>query len=103
MDTEEFLRDLGIAEVVTASSVKAADEAMAREQFDLAILDFNLGAENSIELAERLSAAGTPLAFATGYGDAISSIATVPHLAVLKKPYSSSDLSGLLALASSAE
>lgn len=99
MDTEELLQTLGVAEVGLAGSVAAARDLAARRRYDLAILDFNLGSENSLIVAEELAAQGTVVAFATGYGDAVASIADVPNIGVLKKPYSREDIAALLARA----
>lgn len=97
MDTEDNLRRMGVAQVITASSVATALEELEAGPFDLALLDFNLGDESSEKVAEQLTALGTPFWFVTGYGDAIERLANTSADGVLKKPYSMHDLEDVLA------
>jgi DNA-binding LytR/AlgR family response regulator len=64
----------------------------------VALLDVNLGEETSHAVAERLTAAGVPFVFATGYDDL--ALLGVSDVAVLRKPYNLAALdaamSGLL-------
>ncbi|MGB3928225.1 MAG: GAF domain-containing protein, partial [Sphingobium sp.] len=87
MDGEDALRDLG-AEVLTAASVGRAREAIALGPVDLAVLDFNLGSETSLPVADLLAERGVPFIFATGYGDGLELPARFEHIALVKKPYS---------------
>ena len=66
---------------------------MSDSQVDVAVLDFNLGVESSLPIADALAANGTPFIFATGYGDGIDLPEAVRgdrrgH----EKPYSAEDL-----------
>jgi len=95
MDGEDALRDLG-ADVATAGSVGRAQEAIALRAFDLAVLDFNLGNETSLPVADMLVARGVPFIFATGYGDGLDLPARFGSLTLLKKPYSGASLAQAL-------
>lgn len=96
MDGEDALRDLG-AEVLTAASVGRAREAIALGPVDLAVLDFNLGGETSLPVADLLAERGVPFIFATGYGDGLELPARFEHVALVKKPYSGATLAQALA------
>lgn len=97
MEAEDILRDLGAADVRIAGNVADAlrhlDEAMP----DFALLDVNLGDENSERVAQRLADAGVPFAFATGYGDVAGLTSEFADTPVLQKPYTKRDLAGVLA------
>ncbi len=70
MLVEDLLFDMGCEIVGPAASAGEALAAAKAEQFDIALLDVNLGdGETSFETAEVLRARGVPFAFVTGYGD----------------------------------
>jgi light-regulated signal transduction histidine kinase (bacteriophytochrome) len=87
MDGEDALRDLG-AEVVTAGSVSRAREALSLQKIDFAVLDFNLGNETSLPIADLLAAQKIGFLFATGYGDGLDVPDRFGNVALIKKPYS---------------
>ncbi|WP_298402004.1 HWE histidine kinase domain-containing protein [Sphingobium sp.] len=96
MDGEDALRDLG-AEVMTAASVGRAREAIAIQPVDLAVLDFNLGHETSLPVADLLAERGIPFLFATGYGDGLELPERFEAVTLVKKPYSGATLAQALA------
>jgi len=96
MDGEDALRDLG-AEVITAASVSRAREAIANHAVDLAVLDFNLGNETSLPVAELLAEKGISFLFATGYGDGLELPDRFDDVTLLKKPYSGATLAQAIA------
>ncbi|MFC4593861.1 HWE histidine kinase domain-containing protein [Sphingobium tyrosinilyticum] len=87
MDGEDALRDLG-ADVVTAGSVSRAREALALRNIDFAVLDFNLGTETSLPVADLLAEQGIGFLFATGYGDGLDLPERFGGITLIKKPYS---------------
>ncbi len=95
MDGEDALRDLG-ADVVTASSVGRAREAIQLHAFDLAVLDFNLGDDTSLPVADLLAEKNIPFLFATGYGDGLELPARFSAITLVKKPYSGATLAGAI-------
>ena len=95
MDTEETLRELGVAKVDMASSVKEARRLVENGAPELAVLDYNLGDETSEPLARELIAQGVPVAMATGYGEAIRDLDDLDVIGILAKPYDRDDLLGL--------
>ncbi|HSQ96798.1 MAG TPA: hypothetical protein VLM18_12000 [Croceibacterium sp.] len=97
LDAEDALMACGISNVVIASNVVKALAVMAEALPDFAVLDYNLGDETSEAVARALTEAGVPYCFATGYGDALERMQAKPPYGVLKKPYSQSDLAGVLA------
>lgn len=95
MDGEDALRDLG-AEVSTVASVGRAQEAITVQSIDLAVLDFNLGHETSLPVADLLTQKGIPFLFATGYGDGLELPERFAHIVLVKKPYSGTTLAQAL-------
>lgn len=91
MAIEDMLTDLGCTAISVAGNVEKALALIATERFDLATLDVNLNGERSYPAAKALTAAGVPFAFATGYGEHGVDEGYGGQL-VLKKPYSSRDL-----------
>src|SRR5690606_37459323 len=94
---EELLPDLGVEVAVCARSLDGA-LAAARDpaRFDIALVDVNLGGEQSYDAVEALLQAGVPTRCITGYGSGSRPplAASVPGLG---KPSGSDDLSCALA------
>lgn len=96
MNTEALLLDLGVEQVQTAANVAEALVIIEKTRIDLAILDYNLGEENSLPVAERLSAAAVPIVFASGFDEALDLPASLGDVRLLKKPYSFDDLEQII-------
>ncbi len=95
MDCADTLTDLGAARVVTASTTSEAIAAIASHPFQFALLDFNLGEETSLRVADALLAQGVPFAFATGHDGDIQGKGHA-NAPVLGKPYGRKQLIPLL-------
>lgn len=87
MSAEVILLELGATRVESAGSVAEALRALARTTPSFAMLDLNLGNENSIPVAEKLKELGTPFIFATGYGERAPLPDSLNHMIVVQKPY----------------
>jgi len=88
MLVEELLVELGCEIGGTATTVlEAVSQIESGLDFDVAILDVNLGGENSFPIAEALIARGRPFMFATGFGPA-DIAQRFPGVLLLLKPYS---------------
>lgn len=87
LDAEDILRRLGAHNVSTEGTVEGAIDLIETERPELAILDINLGDQNSFAIADRLQQLGIPFLFATGYGEQ----AQLPEIhrsrMVVQKPY----------------
>src|SRR6185437_12014176 len=70
MAAEDMLRQAGARDVATAADVAQALAIIEKGGIELALLDVNLGEENSTPVADVLAARGIPFLFATGYGEA---------------------------------
>ena len=91
LDVEDGLRNELKMDVCMVHTLSAARHAIARETFDYALLDLNLGnGERSIELGLELARKGTTVVFASGYNrNEISEIADFP---LVEKPFRLSDI-----------
>ncbi len=87
MAAEVILLELGARHVGTAASVNQALASIDREKPDFALLDLNLGSENSIPVATRLRELKIPFMFATGYGERAPIPAELAEAPVAQKPY----------------
>jgi light-regulated signal transduction histidine kinase (bacteriophytochrome)/CheY-like chemotaxis protein len=87
LDVEDMLRSLGAGKVVLANSIAEARTAMSGEKFSFALLDVNLGSDNSLPIARSLIASGVPFAFGTGYGEALPLPETMANTPIVSKPY----------------
>ncbi|MCB8876623.1 HWE histidine kinase domain-containing protein [Acidisoma silvae] len=96
MDAEDILMELGAVEVRTVSTVAQALESLAQEKPSVAVLDVNLGEENSFPIADALKAAGVRYVFATGYGDQLRLPDAHAGTPTVKKPYTAASLSRVL-------
>lgn len=86
LDGEDVLRSLGAEDVKLASNVRSALQLLDEAKLDLAVLDYNLGAENSESIAEALKNRGIPFLFATGYGSGLDA-ARYAKVPIVTKPY----------------
>ncbi len=87
LDSEDALLALGAKQVQTASSIARATTLVTSGRIDFAVLDFNLGQETSLPVADLLSARGIPFIFATGYGDGLDLPDRFRDVALIKKPF----------------
>ena len=96
MMIEDMLLDLGCTLIGPASDFEKALALAGEALIDVAILDVNLDGIRSEPVADRLSARGVPLVFATGYGrDGISE--RYQNAPVLKKPFTEREMRRALA------
>ncbi|WP_022697346.1 HWE histidine kinase domain-containing protein [Euryhalocaulis caribicus] len=88
LDAEDMLTRMGAQKVEVAASASEALRLIEANTPDAAVLDVNLGDENSFPVADRLKELGVPYIFATGYGE--ESPAPDLHLdrPFVRKPYS---------------
>ncbi|WP_421993519.1 HWE histidine kinase domain-containing protein [Roseococcus sp.] len=96
LDAQSMLKHLGVPKVEVASNVTAALRRIAQDVPDFVVLDFNLGRESSVPVAEELERRGIPFVFATGYGEDADILGLFPERPVLRKPYTRADLKAFL-------
>jgi len=94
--TETMLLEIGVEEVTTAGSVAEALSSIDRTTFDLAILDYDLGAETGWSVAQRLCEDGVRMIISTGR-DGIMLPAACGSAAILRRPYDLNILAALVA------
>jgi DNA-binding NtrC family response regulator len=102
-DGEDALRELGASEVRVASTVDGAMTAVRQGTLDFAILDFNLGDETSLDVAQALLDRHVPFLFATGYGESLGLSPTFDAIGIITKPYNLRSLAVPIAAARLAE
>ncbi len=96
LDAEDCLAELGVGTVRVESSVASALDALAKSTPQLAILDYNLGPENSEPVAAKLREMGVPFWLATGYGEMQDRLEELGASGLLTKPYGKDELVEML-------
>jgi CheY-like chemotaxis protein len=90
LNLEAMLLDLGCVVAGTADKLDDALQIARTSDFDVALLDVNLGGKRVDPVAEAIRARGTPIVFITGYGK------TAASGLVLEKPYDAAALERIL-------
>lgn len=96
IDVEESLRQLGIRSIRTAASVELALALIANRHPEFALLNVNLGRENTFLIATELERLKTPFAFLTGYGARAEFAKRFADRPKLNKPFSINELEAML-------
>jgi CheY-like chemotaxis protein len=91
LDLETSLAELG-AIVTAVSSVAAAFAALTIAMPDVAVLDFELGAESSEPIAEVVRARKVPFLYLSGYSEHDGRFGRWPGIPILTKPLSAAQL-----------
>jgi CheY-like chemotaxis protein len=95
MLVEDLVEELGHEVAASAAHLDEALRLAGSAEFDVAILDLNLGGERSIAVADVLAGRRIPFLFASGYG-----AAGLPpqhrDAVVVQKPFAAEDLSAAL-------
>jgi light-regulated signal transduction histidine kinase (bacteriophytochrome) len=99
LDSEDALHALGARQVLTASSIARASVLVADGKVDFAVLDFNLGFETSLPVADLLHQKDVPFIFATGYGDGLDLPERYGDVPLVKKPFNKDTLGAAIAAA----
>ena len=92
MDCETSIQELGARDVFLAATVADALAVLATRDFDFAVLDVNLGRENSMPIGEVLADRAIPFIFATGYGETTIIPPRLRDRGIIVKPYTRADL-----------
>jgi light-regulated signal transduction histidine kinase (bacteriophytochrome) len=87
LDAEDILTRLGASTIHTASTVEAALETLDSASPLIAVLDINLGDQNSFPIADRLLDLDIPFLFASGYGEQAKLPMEHRMRPVVQKPY----------------
>lgn len=87
LETEDALYTLGAEDVHIAATTGAALAYLRDARPDFAVLDYNLGREQSVPIAERLAADGILFVFASGYGDSAVIDPRFRDRPIIAKPY----------------
>jgi CheY-like chemotaxis protein len=88
MMVEDMLQDFGCEIVATVAKMESAVEQARTLPLDFAMLDVNLGGEETFPVADILAERGVPFIFATGYGAHVTS-GRYQSAPTLQKPYES--------------
>lgn len=91
------LEDEGHVVVGPFAQLSEALRAATDREFDIALIDINLGADNSAPVAEILDQRRVPFAFTTGYNDLIFMPPLLREYPHLTKPYNPADVRDLVA------
>jgi CheY-like chemotaxis protein len=88
---EDLLEELGCELAASVAGLEQAFQILDSDRFDFAVLDVNLGGQNSFDLARALIRRGTPFIFSTGYGNSSLPV-DLSDQPVLTKPFAPEQL-----------
>ena len=86
LSLEEMAQDAGGEVVGPASNVDEALSIIENNSIDMALLDFNLGGETSLPIADALRLRGVPFTFLTGYNFIPDDADSICAIRFLNKP-----------------
>lgn len=87
LDLQDTLSQLGVTSSIGASSVAQALDLLTKHQIQFSILDYQLRDGTSVKLADALLGMGIPFLFLTAYGSEVDLPASLAHVPVLPKPF----------------
>lgn len=94
IELADALRDAGAHVIGPVANVRSALDALG-EPLDVCSLDFRLGSETSVAVADELERRGVPFVFVTGTGCELPAVHRA--YAVTEKPFCPRELAKLLA------
>ena len=100
MQLKEDIESLGYSVVGPASSVQKAISLIEHHSIHGAVLDVNLGHENTIPIANRLDELQVPFLFITGYETVSADEQMFSDKTLLRKPILLSDIQNALSILS---
>ena len=92
MDLEDTFVDAGFKVIGPVADVKSGLTLIERHRPDIATLDYNLGRENSVPIANALESIGVPYVFLSGQMSRVIETHNVPEQSIIGKPYVPSKL-----------
>lgn len=99
LDLEELFQAHGAERVEISGSVADAIEKINTIHFDVCLLEFMIGAENTIPVAELLRSKGIPFLFTTAYSSETLGRANFADIEMVAKPFVERELVERIALA----
>ncbi len=96
MMIEDAVIEAGHEIAGTLGTMHDALGAIASLDFDVALLDMNLGGQKAHPLPVAMTARGKPFAFVTGYGED-GVLAQFRHMPVVCKPFTAAEIAAALA------
>ena len=95
LDVEATLEELGFTDIKHAPTLEKAMTLATSNDFDLALLDYNLNGKPSLPIAEHVHGKGTQIVFTSGY-ELTEELLTKFGARQLGKPFSSRQLEVML-------
>lgn len=96
LDAEDIATRLGAETVTTAATVQGALDSIDAARPSVAMLDINLGDQNSYPIADRLAELKIPFLFATGYGEQANPPIAHRGRPIVQKPYTLENVARVL-------
>jgi len=92
MDLEDTFAEAGYIVIGPVADVQSGLSLIKESRPDIATLDYNLGRENSIPIAQALEAINVPYVFLSGQMSSVIETHDVPETSIIGKPYVPSKL-----------
>jgi len=87
MDLQDTFEEAGYTVLGPVAAVAPGLQIISQTQPDVAMLDYNLGRETSIPIAQKLDAASVPYIFLSGQVESVIAANNTEQRKVFKKPF----------------
>lgn|GEM_PF-367928 len=92
MDLQDTFEEAGYTVLGPVAAVQPGLEIVAEMTPDIAMLDFNLGRETSLPIAEKLEETAVPYIFLSGHADKVVKVGKVSKKRIIAKPFHAESL-----------
>ena len=97
MDLEDTFADAGYTVIGPVADVETGLSLIKESRPDIATLDYNLGGENSVPIANALEQMNVPYVFLSGQMSRVIETHNIPAQSIIGKPYVPSKLLNIIA------
>lgn len=94
LDLQDIFEDAGFKVLGPVATVEAAMAYLRNAEIDVAMLDYNLGRETSLPLADALDDEDVPFAFLSGQIDKVIKQGLPKSRTIVPKPFDAQNLIG---------
>ena len=96
LDIESLLGTMGVSRVSSVPNIETALKIMSEDRPDFALVEYYIGQQTTVELAEALFTLNIPFAFVTGIAAPLKLPLALKNSVVLSKPFAHGEFNSLV-------